>query len=146
MKSVYIASDGPQRHKIGISESPSGRVRGLSSTMGRPLRLVDTHAVSDAAAVERMAHWLLADKRGLGEWFAVSAEQAQAAVVEAARRIASGEPAPNAKLYPERITLPLTTEMLKRADAAIEAGEDRVSLIRKALDRELTRRERKPKA
>lgn len=51
-----------------------------------------------------------------------------------------------AKLYPERITLPLTTEMLKRADAAIEAGEDRVSLIRKALDRELTRRERaKPK-
>lgn len=142
MKSVYIASDGPQRHKIGISESPAGRVRGLSSTMGRALRLVDAHAVGDAAAVERMAHWLLADKRGLGEWFAVSAEQAQAAVVEAARRIASGEAAPNAKLYPVRITLPLTVEMVKRADAALLDGEDRVSLIRQAIERELKRREK----
>jgi len=48
------------------------------------------------------------------------------------------------KVFPIRITLPLTREMLARADAAIEPGEDRVTLIRKALDRELKRRERKP--
>jgi hypothetical protein len=47
-----------------------------------------------------------------------------------------------AKLYPERITLPLTTAMLKRIDAAKLDGEDRVSLIREALERDLKRRER----
>lgn len=49
------------------------------------------------------------------------------------------------KLYPERITLPLTAEMLKRADAALADGEERVAMIREAIDRELTRRERDSK-
>jgi metal-responsive CopG/Arc/MetJ family transcriptional regulator len=47
------------------------------------------------------------------------------------------------KLFPIRITLPLTTEMVKRTDAALEAEEDRVELIRKAIDSELKRRERR---
>lgn len=47
-----------------------------------------------------------------------------------------------AKVFPIRITLPLTAEMLKRTDAAIRDGEDRVSLIRKAIEAELKRRER----
>lgn len=47
-----------------------------------------------------------------------------------------------AKLYPERITLPLTTEMLRAADGALLDGEDRVTLIRTAIARELKRRER----
>lgn len=46
------------------------------------------------------------------------------------------------KLYPERITLPLTTEMLKAADKALQDSEDRVSFIRTAITRELKRRER----
>lgn len=46
------------------------------------------------------------------------------------------------KQFPIRITLPLTREMLKRADAALADGEVRLDLIRQALDRELKRRER----
>ena len=47
------------------------------------------------------------------------------------------------KLWPERLTLPLSTEMLERIDSLLENGEARVDLIRAALDRELKRRERK---
>lgn len=52
------------------------------------------------------------------------------------------------KLYPVRITLPLTAEMVAGLDARLDkaAGEDRVSVIREAIDREIKRRERKPKA
>jgi len=60
------------------------------------------------------------------------------------RTYATPERVARPKVFPIRITLPLTREMLARADAAIEPGEDRVTLIRKALDRELKRRERKP--
>lgn len=142
MKSVYVASAGRGRHKIGIAERPAQRVRSLSNTSGRRLKLVSAHPVADASAVERMAHWLLAEKRGLGEWFAVGAGEAQAAVTEAARRIECGEAAPGLTEFPIRITLPLTAEMLKRADAALADGEVRLDLIRQALDRELKRRER----
>jgi len=49
-------------------------------------------------------------------------------------------------IYPKRITLPLTAEMLAAADAALVDGEDRVSLIRTAIEAELKRRLRaKPK-
>lgn len=50
---------------------------------------------------------------------------------------------PRDKLFPIRITLPLTTRMLARADAALGDGETRLDLIRKALDAELKRREGK---
>ncbi len=49
---------------------------------------------------------------------------------------------PRAKQFPNRLTLPLTDEMLARTDAALVEGEARVELIRQALDRELKRRER----
>jgi metal-responsive CopG/Arc/MetJ family transcriptional regulator len=50
---------------------------------------------------------------------------------------------PRAKLFPIRITLPLTREMLAEVDAALADNEDRVSLIRRAIDAELKRRARK---
>lgn len=46
------------------------------------------------------------------------------------------------KLYPERLTLPLTTETLERLDTLLHEGEVRLDLIREAIDRELKRRER----
>lgn len=50
------------------------------------------------------------------------------------------------KLYPVRLTLPLTLEMAAGVDAARDSGEDRVDFIRKAIDRELRHRGRqKPK-
>lgn len=47
------------------------------------------------------------------------------------------------KLWPERLTLPLTTEAVAAMDAALEDGEARLDLIREAIERELKRRKRK---
>ena len=47
------------------------------------------------------------------------------------------------KLWPERLTLPLTSEMVADMDAALQDGESRVDLIREAIDRELQRRKRR---
>lgn len=46
------------------------------------------------------------------------------------------------KLYPVRVTLPLTEEMAEEIDALLFDGEDRVEMIRDAITRELTRRKR----
>lgn len=49
---------------------------------------------------------------------------------------------PRAKVFPIRITLPLTAEMAAQIDATKEGGEDRVALIRQAIEREIKRRSR----
>ena len=46
------------------------------------------------------------------------------------------------KEYPERLTLPLTTETVEAIDASLEDGEARLDMIRTAIDRELKRRKR----
>lgn len=46
------------------------------------------------------------------------------------------------KLWDERITLPISTEMLEGLDAALHKGETRLDLIRSAIEKELKRRER----
>ena len=46
------------------------------------------------------------------------------------------------KEFAERITLPLSTEMLGGIDAVRAEGEDRLSVIRQAIEREIKRRER----
>lgn len=50
------------------------------------------------------------------------------------------------KLYPVRVTLPLTDEMAEGIDASLTEGEDRVEMIRDSIDRELKRRERSKSA
>jgi hypothetical protein len=47
------------------------------------------------------------------------------------------------KLWDERILLPLHSETLERIDAALDDGEARLDLIRRAIEKELKRRERK---
>ncbi len=49
------------------------------------------------------------------------------------------------KLWAERLTLPLSTEMLEAIDAALEKGEIRLDFIRSAIERELKRRKRGPR-
>ena len=51
---------------------------------------------------------------------------------------------PRDKLFPVRITLPLTDAQAARLDAARGDGETRVQVIRQAIQRELERRERTP--
>lgn len=45
--------------------------------------------------------------------------------------------------WEKRLTLPLTSETVDRLDAVKEPGEDRLSVIRKGIERELKVRERK---
>lgn len=51
------------------------------------------------------------------------------------------------KQWNVRITLPLTKELVQRLDSARVEGEDRLNLIRKGIERELSAREKaKPKS
>lgn len=52
---------------------------------------------------------------------------------------------PPRKIWDERITLPLTRDMVKEIDAALEDHEYRLDLIREAIKRELQRRKRNGK-
>lgn len=47
------------------------------------------------------------------------------------------------KLWPERLTLPISTEMLELIDANLADEETRLDLIRQAIEKELKRRARK---
>lgn len=58
-----------------------------------------------------------------------------------ARTYGTPERMPRDKLFPIRITLPLTATMIARVDAARQK-EARVDFIREAIERELKRRER----
>jgi metal-responsive CopG/Arc/MetJ family transcriptional regulator len=49
------------------------------------------------------------------------------------------------KEFPNRITLPLSDEMLAGIDEALRDDEARLGLIRTAIERELKRREREKK-
>jgi metal-responsive CopG/Arc/MetJ family transcriptional regulator len=44
------------------------------------------------------------------------------------------------KQFDERITLPLSAEMLARIDASLQGEEVRLDLIRSAIEREIKRR------
>lgn len=44
------------------------------------------------------------------------------------------------KEWEKRLTLPLTSEMVERLDAAKLPGEDRLAVIRKGIERELKHR------
>ncbi|MBO1020853.1 hypothetical protein IPV08_12825 [Methylobacterium sp. SD274] len=46
------------------------------------------------------------------------------------------------KEWEKRLTLPLTSDMVDRLDAAREPGEDRLTVIRKGIERELKARDR----
>lgn len=46
------------------------------------------------------------------------------------------------KEFPNRVTLPLSDEMLTEIDAARVEGEDRLTLIRTAIEKELKRRQK----
>jgi metal-responsive CopG/Arc/MetJ family transcriptional regulator len=56
----------------------------------------------------------------------------------------SSRPVGRKKLYKERITLPLSAEMLAEIDAALVGDEVRLDLIRAAIAAELERRQAQP--
>lgn len=93
---VYVIGrdDGPQ--KVGFSQFPNARAKGLKPT-GKPHLKVHAHVAVMADVVreiEALAHWLLRDHALGGELFDVTPERAAQAIAEAAERHAAGQRAP----------------------------------------------------
>jgi hypothetical protein len=89
---VYIVAEQGGPRKIGVSDSPEKRIVNLRS--GRaPLSIVAIYPreAHDAGIVERLAHRLLKEKQVSCEWFAITNEQAVAAVREAIALVNSGD-------------------------------------------------------
>lgn len=89
MKVYVIAGEG--RSKIGVSWEPERRVKELrSKAAGEALSVAATFAPPRADLVERCAHYLLREKRQAGEWFFVTADEAEAAVRQAIESVEAG--------------------------------------------------------
>lgn len=154
MSAAYVASAGARRQKIGLSSDPFRRVAALSGASGYPLTLVAQHEVTDAALVERMAHWLLRDSHIHGEWFGVDVATAEATIVQASQLIKEGQKVPRRPSNPcsgrggrpplgnkpTQIRLP---EELKARAVALVGTYGLAKFIREAMEAELDRRERK---
>lgn len=116
MRRVYVI-EGDGRLKIGVSFTPHLRVLRVRGAL-RVIYEAEPHP--DAYKVEQMAHRLLAldGKHIEGEWFAVSLDEAIAAIARAERIIDGHEPAP---VEPERprpalVSVMVTPEMMLALD------------------------------
>jgi hypothetical protein len=85
---VYvIEAEGLKRVKVGRAKNPGQRLGILQ--LGSPVRLtlVKAYGLKHAGQIERAVHWQLQDKLVWGEWFEVSASEAEMAIrIEAAKR------------------------------------------------------------
>lgn len=148
MATIYLLSAGRKLKKVGLSSKPTVRQRDIQTSNGHEILLVFSMEIPDeiAANVERRAHWLLREYRRRGEWFAVKADIAIAAIEQAVKERGEGEKArsgagrPSLNVRPVVVRLP--EGIAERIDAV--AGKNRRGeFIREAVERELRRRERK---
>ena len=81
---IYVmAGDGPTV-KVGLSLNLGKRLRCVRAQAGRYLELVFSYECLNrlhAHLIERATHELLGEYRALGEWFKVTPEQAEKAVL-----------------------------------------------------------------
>ena len=83
---VYVITAGNDAVKVGVARDALNRLKGLQT--GHYRRRSIAHqtgfiAEQEAYAIERRAHRLLEAKQIEGEWFAVSPQEAQAAIEQA---------------------------------------------------------------
>jgi len=71
VKKVYLAKSG-DCYKIGISENPKERIKGISTACPEKVELIDCWDSEDAKKVERSIHGWLDDYNTNGEWFKLS--------------------------------------------------------------------------
>lgn len=147
MTAIYVmgTNDGPK--KIGIAENPKKRLSAIRTHNAFHVDILHSRELGeDAWKVEGHAHRLLGSHHIRGEWFSVTVDDAVAAIAAAMERVANGEAIGRTvgrkKEFPNRITLPLSDEMLAGIEAARVGKEERVELIREAIDREIKRRKR----
>ena len=84
MMYVYVMSCGPMDHKIGKANDPLARARDLQGGNPNPISVVMTMRCRDPYAVEQAAHAALDGRRKMGEWFAVTQQEAIKTVVDCA--------------------------------------------------------------
>lgn len=75
------------RIKVGISRQPASRAKQINGSVAFESEWIESAAVT----VEREVHRLLSQHRVHGEYFAVTIEQAAAAIAEALRALKAGE-------------------------------------------------------
>lgn len=82
---LYVMGGSAAPLKVGFSFSPERRVQAVRSDARRRVYLLGKWAVPTSMVLraERHAHRLLQDDRAYGEWFNVSRERAEAAVLAA---------------------------------------------------------------
>jgi Arc/MetJ-type ribon-helix-helix transcriptional regulator len=95
-------SDGPI--KVGFSTNLHLRLQTLRFAFSRELEVmfyvpVDVEQVRE---IEKLAHFILRDRRVKGEWFDINADEALAAVQSAIERYSQGERVLRARDDPER--------------------------------------------
>jgi predicted GIY-YIG superfamily endonuclease len=91
---VYAIASENNAVKIGRARQPVKRMAHFQTGHYQQLTLAYSQPSTDdsqASLIERFVHHLLREKRMAGEWFAVTPDEAQRAIVEAASRVRSGE-------------------------------------------------------
>ena len=92
-RAIYVVRSEPEPTKVGISSNPSARLYQLCAASTVPLSMDFAAEVGgDPRALERRAHAILSDRRVPGrrenaEWFQVGAQEAVAAVLQAAEEL-----------------------------------------------------------
>lgn len=85
---IYVISGDHGRQKIGVTDDPKQRIRDLQTGSPFPLAFEFLGLTNDRAyEIESEVHFLLAQHRSSGEWFAIAPEMAIAAVMATARRL-----------------------------------------------------------
>lgn len=139
MRHLYAISDGAGAVKIGVSGKVQHRLRALQVSHARALTLICSFPVLEAKHAERYVHTLLADKRLLGEWFDITADEARTAI-----EAALGATAPDAPGFPlrcwrlrKRMTLLDVARLLQTTEATISRVESGANPPGRALETRL---------
>jgi len=89
-RSIYVIASQTGPIKVGIASHVRRRLSTLNTASSVPLSLAySAETEADVAAIEQRAHEILEASRLNGEWFGVSAEEAVAAVLQAAEEMAA---------------------------------------------------------
>jgi hypothetical protein len=131
---VYVAH-GPLGHKVGIAGNVASRLRFVEYEACGPVALVHSwHRPADARLVEYNAHHILHEHLSSGlEWFAVSEQEALAAVETAIARIDAGAhvvPPPHRRRQPlmERDCSEAWKHWHEEAEAWLKTAEGKAHL------------------
>lgn len=144
---IYLLSTGRKLKKVGLSSKADVRHRNIQTSNGGEVVLAYSKSVPADIAhdVEKRAHWLLREFKRRGEWFAVKADVAVAAIEQAIHERGNGEKARSGAGRPPlgvKETKVRLTEAQRERIRELVGEQGMAQFIREAIERELKRRER----